>query len=354
MTNLPKYWAVLCPRDYETNIGWKQVIQYLETQYGHKWRGDVAGCYYGYDGGTSFKGTTYRFDPMDFHNKVTILTIEEFLSCIKNDTKWCVRGGYELSNYFRENGVRENEDLFGDNANAYYFKLDGKWTLDNIPIGRIITVKELKQMEKKIKGYKAPTDLWGGDIKKGTLFTKCTDIRNNYSVNDIAHYRIASEIVETWEPEYEEIFRIGDFVRWKGGNPTVGIIDFIIGEVCQLRDTSVDGVYDHCNIKHLEKITEDEYYKETGLIKYFGDVKFLIQKDYATTPFGAISRHEIEKMLEYIDNPPTLIGYPLIRVNDKNQSISIFDKDDIYIGCRKGTISELRNILAKMKAYESK
>lgn len=55
--------------------------------------------------------------------------------------------------------------------------------------------------QRKIIGYKAPFDLYGG-IKKGNLFTKDHSIKWGYRHKN--SYCIPDEIVETWEPVYEE------------------------------------------------------------------------------------------------------------------------------------------------------
>jgi hypothetical protein len=72
----------------------------------------------------------------------------------------------------------------------------------------------LKQEEnvKEIIGYICPTDLWGGDVKKGSIFTKDMNSPTNYTYNKEECFRIAQEIVETWEPVYKEEFKVGDWV----------------------------------------------------------------------------------------------------------------------------------------------
>ena len=64
-----------------------------------------------------------------------------------------------------------------------------------------------KPMDKKIKGYKAPYDLFGGAVKKDTVLIKeeggyvICDSRNR-------HYALPAEWIETWEAVYEEKKRV--------------------------------------------------------------------------------------------------------------------------------------------------
>jgi len=94
-----------------------------------------------------------------------------------------------------------------------------------------ITLEEFKKyvlkeniMEKKIIGYKSPIDLFGGNIKTGTIFkptsSKSTSIpkycpvyEDNKPIQGFS-YDLPKEIVEQWEPVYEEIpeYKVGDWV----------------------------------------------------------------------------------------------------------------------------------------------
>lgn len=73
-------------------------------------------------------------------------------------------------------------------------------------------LKEETMENKKLIGYKVPYDLWGGQIKKGSIYI--THPPNNYGYRDnmIEEFNIAKEIVEQWEPVYEEKFKVGDWV----------------------------------------------------------------------------------------------------------------------------------------------
>jgi len=60
-----------------------------------------------------------------------------------------------------------------------------------------------KVEEREIIGYKAPKDLFGKRIKKGTVFTKCAITAVSF---EYIHGKtiLPCEIVETWEPVYRE------------------------------------------------------------------------------------------------------------------------------------------------------
>lgn len=70
--------------------------------------------------------------------------------------------------------------------------------------------KHMSQQNKKIIGYKAPTDLFAGEVKKGELLVKNGHYydkhgsyrKKDYNPNDYNVF--PKEIVETWEPVYEE------------------------------------------------------------------------------------------------------------------------------------------------------
>lgn len=78
-----------------------------------------------------------------------------------------------------------------------------------------ITFEEFKQMflieMKKIKGYKNPTDLYNGYVKAGSLWTSFD--KSSYSINtEQGELYLPTEIVETWEPVYEDKIKPGDWV----------------------------------------------------------------------------------------------------------------------------------------------
>jgi len=66
-------------------------------------------------------------------------------------------------------------------------------------------IKKENMKEKKIIGYKAPYDLFQGNIKKGTIYTFLALEKSvyKYSPKENKYFSLPREIVETWEPVYE-------------------------------------------------------------------------------------------------------------------------------------------------------
>ena len=110
-----------------------------------------------------------------------------------------------------------------------------------------------KMIDKKIIGYKAPFDIYGGNIKKESIVKLKPGETCQYYINSSTSevFYIPTEIVKTWEPVYEEDkpkFKVGDWVTVisvysnseKGGNNNpifyrVGVvsrIDKIYNERC--------------------------------------------------------------------------------------------------------------------------
>lgn len=77
------------------------------------------------------------------------------------------------------------------------------------------------QGDRKIIGYKCPTDLFNGDIKKGDIMIPFLIsplkrvvgmyVKEGYNKNGFQ--TLPKEIVETWEPVYEQEFKAGDWIN---------------------------------------------------------------------------------------------------------------------------------------------
>lgn len=65
---------------------------------------------------------------------------------------------------------------------------------------------------KKIIGYKCPHDLFAGNIKKGSIFSIYSPHKLYMYYPENASRGVPTEIVHTWEPVYEEGFKIGDYI----------------------------------------------------------------------------------------------------------------------------------------------
>ena len=115
-------------------------------------------------------------------------------------------------------------------------------------------------MERKIKGYKCPTDLWNGDISKGTLYVKKGN--KNYGISgDISdNFNMPKEIVEQWEVVYEDEFKVGDWVVWHDGY--IGKINFPCDSFPNCWNIRLDGKkggdYSSCHKDYLRLATPEE------------------------------------------------------------------------------------------------
>ncbi len=90
------------------------------------------------------------------------------------------------------------------------------WTTTFEELERI-GVLETQKTTIKIIGYKAPTDLFKGEVKKDDIYivNGCNDkmfVPQTPKANTAAYYSVPTEIAETWLPVYEEEFKVGDYV----------------------------------------------------------------------------------------------------------------------------------------------
>lgn len=90
------------------------------------------------------------------------------------------------------------------------------WTTTFEELERI-GVLETQKTTIKIIGYRAPTDLFKGEVKKDDIYivNGCNDkmfVPQTPRANTAAYYSVPTEIAETWLPVYEEEFKVGDYV----------------------------------------------------------------------------------------------------------------------------------------------
>lgn len=100
-----------------------------------------------------------------------------------------------------------------------------------------ISFEEFDFEEGKIIGYKCPMDLFEGKVKAGELY-KLTSIETEYYPQNYTNScRLPRELVETWEPVYDEQFKVGDWVTYlpdTGGEGTHQITEWGSAIYCQL------------------------------------------------------------------------------------------------------------------------
>jgi len=228
--------------------------------------------------------------------------------------------------------------------------------------------KEQNMSNKEIIGYKAPYDLFGGNIKANTIYKPVASKNNivyaatiNGKVVDGGQTNMPKEIVETWEPVYKEEFKVGDWVKLVGVSPEEWVkeMDKFLNKIVKLNhingriiDFEGSEGWSYLLENISRKATEEEILSVQKEL-LFGGVKFTIKKgeDFAITQYGKITKEEIKNAINYIENPPCLIGYKLtIHINNAhnpiNSPMGIFK---IGFGCESGTLDELKEIL---KAFD--
>lgn len=185
------------------------------------------------------------------------------------------------------------------------------------------------------------------EVKENTLCGYKTSFTNGKNFKLPKDWDVAVAYAREYFKK-ESPFKIGDWVI----NEEQGI-------PYQIKEIDTDG---WCNgevdgggwnpIK-LRKATPEEIEKASTKTLNFGDVEFTIEKgdNFATTPFGKVTREEIRDAIEYITNPPTLSGYRLtIHISDSYKDL--YDNTPMFslgFGCKAGKLSELEAIL---KAFD--
>jgi hypothetical protein len=82
--NIPLYFIVKNTGDKY----WKEFIQWFNKRYKMDWSGNSDMVYYGFDGGSSYKGTNCFRDKNDFNNDPVVFeSAEEFMNLLNNTSK---------------------------------------------------------------------------------------------------------------------------------------------------------------------------------------------------------------------------------------------------------------------------
>jgi len=99
-----------------------------------------------------------------------------------------------------------NSKILGKDSTLYY-NIPGKCS--HLPILTFQQFQEQIMNIQKIIGYKAPYDLAGGMVKKGTIYKKVQEDDRFYAPEGkISKTTLPKEIVETWEAVFEEEFKV--------------------------------------------------------------------------------------------------------------------------------------------------
>lgn len=144
--------------------------------------------------------------------------------------KWRFNNDYSNLSVGYIVGLTKNNKGYIEKGHNPHFNIVDKFST-GYDFGKEISFETFKRLvlkenmentqNKKIIGYIAPIDLFGGVIKKGTLFK----FRSKSSLNGSFYcpethtngdYDLPKEIVETWTPQYSTTFKSGDYIVAEG------------------------------------------------------------------------------------------------------------------------------------------
>lgn len=121
-----------------------------------------------------------------------------------------------LGKYLLSHNMRNDKPVISGNCGANFWTevIPKKYT--EITFEQFQNHILKSQMDKKIIGYKCPQDYYEGAVKKGDIVSLACSGTVLYSVNSNSTFTFPKEIVETWEPVYEEELKVGDWVYFTG------------------------------------------------------------------------------------------------------------------------------------------
>lgn len=113
---------------------------------------------------------------------------------------------------------------------------------------------------KEVVGYKSPMDLFGGNIKAGTIFKKLTE--NTYKTDDTGATQysrhLPKEIVESWEIVYKEEIKPGDWVVVDKPDSEYWKTAFILNKISSSGQYAYNKNNHNCYFKDIRLATEEE------------------------------------------------------------------------------------------------
>lgn len=145
-------------------------------------------------------------------------------------------------------------------------------------------------MSTKVIGYKAPFDLFNGTIKRGTLYRPLASANTLYycAVKDDGHVvdsgrtNLPKEIVESWEPVYEQLFKLWDWVYIDRAENGARGADGSIGQLTD--EVSHNGL-------------SDDF--PDGVRVRIGTSVWTIGKDYYSVAMRLATKEEIEQAIKH-------------------------------------------------------
>lgn len=132
--------------------------------------------------------------------------------------------GREIIDFLVKNGFNNDNNMNGilyDDLTYYVSKnsktINCRDSQHNKHITNIYTLTQLKKLKmnnEKISGYKAPYNMFNDQVRTGDIFIKDPGLtpRRVYFPIGRSNLTLPPEIVEQWEPYYEEEFKVDDWV----------------------------------------------------------------------------------------------------------------------------------------------
>lgn len=206
----------------------------------------------------------------------------------------------------------------------------------------------------KIIGYKCPTDLWDGQIKKGTLYVTNKDLVNNYTIEsdfDDRSYCIPKEIVKNWEPVCENDYNIGDWVltsdnAWGYGNLSEDICNKIL-QITEIKNKRFYFNKLQTDIREIVRKATPKEIENAQSIEVFMAVDFIVivknNRVYHKRDNCDITDY-VKSIKKWYDSIPKILD---------NYSFSIMPEDITIIksGCqsKRTTIKQWLDLANKLK-----
>lgn len=166
----------------------------------------------GYRGSAYFQTTFEELERVGILEKVEDIKVGDTVVCISLE-------GFsnESPGFIKKDGIKVGDELVVEDIRTYGTCRFPAFDFENKGYTHPQSSFKLKTNTMKIIGYKAPTDLFGGEVKKDDIYivNGCNDkmfVPQTPRANTAAYYSVPTEIAETWLPVYEEEFKVGDYV----------------------------------------------------------------------------------------------------------------------------------------------
>lgn len=232
LTELPEKWKLKCKNKQEQEIfvEWVEINKQTTSNYRLQNLVDFLFHYPAINGNTHTSSTNHPdYTEISFEDFKRLVLKEEKMEILKEDQKVELFGiSYTVERapngeYFLEGGPKSNCQMFEDagigrtSKVQFQEKILGYQKGGGFPqcksledLTKLVQAIKDYKMNKKIIGYKAPMDLFEGEVKKGTIYNgnpkeASSQKPNTYWIKDnfSTKYNLPKEIVETWEPVYE-------------------------------------------------------------------------------------------------------------------------------------------------------